>query len=491
MPITKRKLVARLDTAEPLKLRHRVMQNKLAAIILAAGVGKRMRSRLPKVLHSCCGLPLISHAVRLALARKCNPIVVVISPQGEKVKETLIKLFPQTNLKFAVQSKPYGTGDATAVGLEALKNYTGNIFITYGDVPLLTSATVARLERAVKKASLALLTAELADPKGYGRVVRSGTLAQRIVEDKDANVSEQAICEINAGAYVVNAALLRKALKGLSPSNAQGELYLTDIIPIAAAAGGAVPVKIADFAEACGVNNRAELASAEAVLQQRLIALHQKNGVTFRNPQNTVIGFDVTLAADVEIGVGVQLYGKIKIGRGSRINGPTIIRDTFIAENVQIESFCHIENAHIAAGARIGPFARLRPGADVGADAHVGNFVEIKKASLGKGAKANHFTYLGDTTVGPKVNIGAGTITCNYDGKNKHPTSIGKGAFIGSNSTLVAPLEIGDGAYIAAGSTITQKVPADTLAFGRARQQNREGYANTLRKRIANQKGKK
>jgi bifunctional UDP-N-acetylglucosamine pyrophosphorylase / glucosamine-1-phosphate N-acetyltransferase len=466
------------------------MHSNLAALILAAGVGKRMRSRLPKVLHRCGDLPLVGHVVRLALARRCDPIVVVVSPRSAAVQETLTRLFPQAPLRFAVQEKPRGTGDAARAGLEALGRFKGSIFVACGDAPLLTPTAVARLERATKKAPLALLTADVAQPKGYGRVVRQGALAQRIVEEKDANAEERAICEINSGAYVVRADLLRHALSGLSANNAQGEMYLTDIVPVAARKGGAVPIKIDDFTEACGVNTRAELAAAEAVLQRRLVAHHQENGVTFRDPCGTRLGYDVRLAADVEIGVGVQLYGNVRVGRGARIEGPTVIRDAIIGEDTQIAAFCHIEGARVAKGARIGPFARLRTGAEVGAEAHVGNFVELKKTRLGKGAKANHLAYLGDATTDAGVNIGAGTITCNYDGTNKHPTHIGKNAFVGSNATLVAPLTIGAGAYIAAGSTITRDVPADALAFGRARQENRDGYAAALRQRIRGRKEK-
>jgi bifunctional UDP-N-acetylglucosamine pyrophosphorylase/glucosamine-1-phosphate N-acetyltransferase len=364
------------------------------------------------------------------------------------------------------------------------------VLILYGDVPLLTPATVARLEKAAKKAPLALLTAELDDASGYGRVVRASATVARIVEHEDASPAERAIREVNAGVYVLRASLLRKALKGLSRANAQGELYLTDIVPQAAALGGAVPVTVDDLAEVRGVNTRAELASAEATLRRRLIARHEENGVTFRDPAGTLLGTDVKLDPDVEIGAGVQLHGRVRIGRGTRVDGPTVIKDSVIAAGVEVSAFCHIDGARIGKGAKVGPFARLRPGADIGEDAHVGNYVEVKKAKLGKGAKANHLAYLGDATVGAGANIGAGTITCNYDGVNKNPTHIGKKAFVGSDTTLVAPVTVGEGAYVAAGSTITEDVPKDALALARARQVTKPGWAAHRRQRLAGEKAR-
>lgn len=444
-----------------------------------------MRTHLPKVLHRCGDLPLVAHVVRLALARRCDPIVVVTSPNAAQVEPALRSLFPKAPLVFAVQEKPRGTGDAARAGLAALPETAARVLVLYGDVPLLSPATVGRLEKAAARVPLALLTAELDDPAGYGRVVRESRTVTRIIEDKDASAAERAIREVNAGVYVADAALLRRVLGSLTRANAQGEYYLTDIVPAAAAAGGAVAVKTEDFAEVRGVNTRAELAAAEAILRRRLIAAHQRRGVTFRDPEGTFISAGVRLEPDVEIGVGVQLYGDVRVGRGTRIDGPTFVRDAVIAGGVEIEAFSHIDGARVARGARVGPFARLRPGTRVDEGAHVGNFVEMKKSRLGKGAKANHLAYLGDATVGEGSNVGAGTITCNYDGGPvKHPTTIGKRAFIGSNATLVAPVRIGKGAYVAAGSTITKHVPADAVAFGRARQVNREGYAKLLRERI-------
>jgi bifunctional UDP-N-acetylglucosamine pyrophosphorylase/glucosamine-1-phosphate N-acetyltransferase len=464
------------------------MKTDVAALILAAGLGTRMRTHLPKVLHRCGDLPLAAHVVRLALERRCHPVVVVVSPGAEPVRDALRELFPEAPFVFAVQEKRLGTGDAARVGLKALDRFQGRVLILYGDVPLLRAATVARLEKAARRAPLALLTAIPTDPTGYGRVVRENATVARIVEHRDASPEELAIREVNAGVYVTRADFLRRALKGLSRNNAQGELYLTDIVPLAAKAGGAVPVKLEDWSEVQGVNTRAELVLAEQILRQRLVAEHQKRGVTFRDPLGCVLGAEVELGPDVEIGMGVQLRGRVKVGRAARIEGPTWVRDSVIGPEAEIAAFCHIDGAIVARGARIGPFARLRPGAEIAADAHVGNFVELKQARLGKGAKANHLAYLGDAEIGAGSNIGAGTITCNYDGTNKHRTDIGQGVFVGSNSTLVAPLKIANGAYVAAGSTITKDVPRDALAFGRARQVSREGYAVVLRRRIRGSK---
>ncbi len=459
---------------------------RIAALVLAAGQGTRMRSRLPKVLHRCVDLPLVAHVVRLALARKCDPIVVVVDPtHGAAVEQNLKEFFPNAPLRFAVQQRPLGTGDAARAGLAALPKAVQEVLILYGDVPLLTPKTVARLARAARGRSLALLSARLADPTGYGRVVRNSQNVARIVEHKDATDKERAIDEVNAGVYLCKASLLRRGLSRLSANNAQGEIYLTDIVALAAAQRGARAVQVEDAAEVRGVNTRAELAAAEATLRARVIAEHQERGVTFRDPSGAFVGVEVELAPDVEIGVGVQLLGRVKVARGAHILGPTVVKDSVVGADVTVEAFSHIEGARLARGAHVGPFARLRPGAELAEGARVGNFVELKKTRLGRGAKANHLAYLGDAQVGAKSNVGAGTITCNYDGgPHKHATLIGEGSFIGSNSTLVAPLTLGTGTYVAAGSVVTRDVPADALALGRARQVNRDGYASKLRKRI-------
>jgi bifunctional UDP-N-acetylglucosamine pyrophosphorylase/glucosamine-1-phosphate N-acetyltransferase len=386
-----------------------------AALILAAGQGKRMHSDMPKVLHPCAELPLVCHVIRLALAQRCCPVVVVVSPHNHRAVEQVVKAhFAEQQVRFAVQHEPLGTGDAARAGLEQKK-----------------------------------------------------------------------ITEVNAGVYAADAVLLREALAGLECKNAQNEYYLTDIVKYATAKGGATAVVVRDSDETRGVNSRAELMVAERLLQRRLFAQHSALGVTFRDTAGSFVGLDVVLGRDVEIGFGVQLCGTTRVGDGVRIEGPSVLRDADIGAHCQIKPFCHIESARTGSHVVVGPFARLRPQAVLEDGSHVGNFVEIKNARLGPGAKANHLAYIGDSDVGVGTNIGAGTITCNYDGFNKHRTHIGAGVFVGSNSTLVAPLKIGDGAFIAAGSTVTKQVPADALAFGRAQQANKEGYGKVVRSRFA------
>ncbi len=463
------------------------MKKKTAALILAAGQGTRMKSALPKVLHPIGGVPMVAHAVKMALACKCDPVVVVTDGQGRRVREVLEARFTGAKLRFAVQEKQLGTGDAARAGMAALPKHSGDVLILYGDVPLLTATTVKRLMRAAKKTGVALLTAEVEDPTGYGRILRGGARRSdprvvRIVEQTDASPEEQMIDEINCGVYVCDAKLLRKGLKGLQRNNDQREYYLTDIA--AAAPGGAVPVMTEDVDEIHGINDRLQLAEAEMMFRERRVVELIKQGVTLRDPAGTFVGADVSVEPGTVIGVNVQLYGRTKIGRGAVIEGPTFIKDTKIEGGAWVGPFCHLEGARVKKAARIGPFARLRPEALVGEEARVGNFVEMKKSTLGKGAKANHLAYLGDATIGAGSNVGAGTITCNYDGVLKHRTELGRGVFIGSNATLVAPLELGAGSYVAAGSTITARVPKDALAVGRARQANKKGYAKRLRARM-------
>ncbi len=460
------------------------MKKKTAALILAAGKGKRMRSGLPKVLHTVAELPMVAHVVKLAIARRCAPIVTVVEPGGTRVREVLTALFPDAPLRFAVQHKRLGTADATRVALEAIPDFDGRTLVLYGDVPLLKPATVGRLSKALHGVSLSLVTAIVNDPTGYGRVLREGRWVKAVVEQKDATFAQRGIQEINAGVYLCDHALLRRAVGAVGRDNKQGEAYLTDVVAIAAGEQGAVAVKATRPEEVRGVNTRAELAEAEAMMQKRLQAYHQGRGVTIRDPAGTFLSTEAQIQKDVILGVGVQLSGKIKIGSGARIDGPVFIRNTTIGQGAQVHAFSHIEGAEIGKGVSVGPFARLRPGARLEPGSRVGNFVEMKKTRLGRGAKANHLTYLGDADVGAGSNVGAGTITCNYDGGPiKHPTTIGPGAFIGSNTTLVAPVRVGAKAYVGAGSTVNMDVPADALALGRARQTNKRGYAKRLRRR--------
>ncbi|MAM67933.1 MAG: UDP-N-acetylglucosamine diphosphorylase/glucosamine-1-phosphate N-acetyltransferase [Rhodospirillaceae bacterium] len=459
------------------------MSQQTAAIILAAGQGTRMRSSLPKVLHPVCELPLIVHVVRLALASGAAPVVVVIDPAGKRTRDLLSATFPGAPLVFAIQEVPRGTGDAARAGLEAIPDFKGQVLVLAGDVPLLQKSTISKLQKAGAKLAATVLTTVVEDPTGYGRIVREGKKLVRIVEHKDASKAEKEICEINSGVYLFHTALLRPAVLALRSDNAQGEFYLTDVVEEGAKQDQAAAVIAADPSECSGVNNREQLAAVEAVMRQRLIRQWQHKGVSFLDPQSTMLGADVKLAQDVTIGASVQIWGDTKISKGVVIHGPTFIKNSQVGAGTVLHSFSHLEQAKVGKGAQIGPYARLRPDASLADEVKVGNFVEVKKSQIGKGAKLNHLSYVGDATIGAGSNVGAGTITCNYDGHNKHQTVLGRGVFIGSNSTLVAPLELGDGAYIAAGSTITKQVPADALAFGRSKQVNREDYATLLKNR--------
>ena len=467
------------------------MSDSLAAIILAAGRGTRMRSKLPKVLHPVCELPLVAHVVRLALVRGCSPIVIVIDPEGLRTRELLTAQFPDAPLVFAIQKEQRGTGDAARAGLDAISDFKGRILLLAADVPLLRAKTVGKLEKKAKNASAVVLTTRLKDPTGYGRLVRDGKRVLRIVEHADATKEERLIDEVNSGVYVFEAALLRKAVLSLNSSNAQGEFYLTDVLEMAAEEGLAAAVETLDVDECRGVNTRAQLAQAEAAMRHRLITSWQDKGVTFVDPGNTFVGMDVKIGKDATIGVGVQLWGQTKIGSGAVIHGPTLIRDSEVGGDTEVHSFSHLEGAKVGKACQVGPYARLRFETVLSDGARVGNFVEIKKSSIGRGAKINHLSYVGDASVGVGSNVGAGTITCNYDGRAKHRTVLGDGVFVGSNTTLVAPVNLGSRAYIAAGSTVTKEVPADALAFGRSRQVNREGYAESIRLRQKQDASKK
>lgn len=448
-----------------------------------------MQSRLPKVLHHCMGKPLVSHVIELALSFGCSPVVVVVDPKGERVKEVLRTRFPKVPLVFAVQKMPLGTADATRAGLCAIPDFVGETLVLYGDVPLLAKKTLSKMARAYQHCSLALLTANVENPHGYGRIVRNGKWVQSIVEHADCTPQQRQISEVNAGVYLCNHALLRKAVARVGRKNAQQEAYLTDVVGMAAKEKGALAVQPEDAREIRGVNTRAELAEAEAIARKRIILKHQLQGVTIRDPEHTLIEADAKLGTDVEIGSGVQLLGSVRIASLVRIEGPTVVKDSVIEQGSVLHGFCHVEGTKIGQGAVVGPFARLRPGTILEAESKVGNFVETKKTKLGKKAKANHLTYLGDAEIGEASNIGAGTITCNYDGGPvKHQTKLGKRVFIGSNTTLVAPVRVGEGAYVGAGSTINQDIPKDTLAIGRARQVNKAGYAKRVRQRIDRRK---
>jgi len=448
-------------------------------VVLAAGKGTRMKSALPKVLHHAGGLPLIEHVFRSAEDLSPQTITVIIGHQADAVRAGLRE---RLGLHFAVQQPQLGTGHALLQAEPMLRGRTGTVLLLSGDVPLLRAATVRDLVRVhtERGASATVLTAKLQDPHGYGRIVRAADRSVvAIVEHRDATPEQRQIAEINSGIYAFDLVALFDALRQIGASNAQGEYYLPDLISIYRSRGLGVETVVADDPrEILGVNSRKELADVTAVLKTRRNEELMAAGVTIVDPASTFVGPDVTIAPDTTVHPGVYLEGRTRIGAGCVIHSGVRIVDSTVDDDVTINNFCVILESHVARGARIGPFAHIRPQSDVGQNAHVGNFVELKKTSLGRGSKANHLSYLGDATIGEKVNVGAGTITCNYDGVAKHPTVIEDGAFIGSDSQLIAPVRIGKGAYVAAGSSVTDDVPPESLAIARSRQTNKDGWVS-------------
>jgi len=458
----------------------------LAAIILAAGKGTRMRSETPKVLHEVGGLPLVAYPIRHARSLKAQKTVVIVGHGAEDVQTRLSADFPG-QCQFALQAEQKGTGHAVMMGMKALRGFKGSVLVLSGDVPLLQLSTIRKLLRQAQRAHCAgaLLSMIPSDPTGYGRIIRNakGQVIQ-IVEHKDCTDDQRAVNEVNAGVYCFSADFLKKSLKKLSTNNAQGEYYLTDLIEIAAKTKQAMRgLVVADPIEVLGANNRSQLAQLESHARMRRCDELMASGVTIIDPATTYIQADVKIGRDTIIQPGVHLRGITKIGRSCMIDTGCVISDSTLADRVLVKPHCTIEQAAVLSDAQIGPFARLRPQAKIMNKARVGNFVEIKKTTLGKGAKASHLSYLGDSEIGAGANIGAGTITCNYDGYGKHKTVIGPGVFVGSNSTLVAPLEIGKQAYVAAGSTLTQDINKDSLALGRARQTEKPGRAILIREK--------
>lgn len=454
-----------------------------AAVVLAAGKGTRMKSARAKVLHEIGGRPLAWYPVKRALDAGASPVVVVVGHQAEAVEAALAAALPGAPIRFAVQREQLGTAHAVLAARRALRGHEGPVAILSGDTPLLESATLLSVvrARARARAPLAFATMRLEAPRGYGRVVRDAAGEPvRVVEEKDASAAERELREVNSGLYCADAAFLWKALAKVGASNAQREFYLTDLVAAAARKGGAVTVEV-PAAEASGVNDREELARAAKVLLRRRARALMLAGTTLEDPERFDCDEGVEVGADVVVEPGVRLLGRTHVGAGCRIGAGSILSDATVAPGVTIRPYTVIDDARIGARAILGPFSRIRPGSDIGEEAHVGNFVETKKASLGRGAKANHLAYLGDAVVGDGANVGAGTITCNYDGEKKHPTRIGAGAFVGSDSILVAPVEIGDGAYVAAGSVVTDPVPPGALALGRARQVTKEGWVEKRR----------
>jgi bifunctional UDP-N-acetylglucosamine pyrophosphorylase / glucosamine-1-phosphate N-acetyltransferase len=463
-----------------------------AIVIMAAGKGTRLKSKRAKVLHEIAGQPLLAHVIKAAQQIvPAEHIYVIVGHQAENVRAAVEPL----GVKFILQAEQRGTGHAIMCAREQVASYQ-NILVLSGDVPLIRPETIGRLRdfHLSKKAAMTILTAAPSDPFGYGRVIRAGSSdrVKAIVEQKALTKSQQKEREINSGIYVFAAKPLFSNIDRLKTDNAHHELYLTDMAALLVKSKTTVvALRASDPAEVLGANTLAELSSLDATMRARKCADLMAAGVSIYRPETCVIDNDVEIGADTILEPFVQILGSTRIGSDCRIRSFSVIRDSNIADNVLFRPGCIVDQCTIAAGAQLGPYAHLRPGSEIGEGAHVGNFVETKKTRMGRGAKANHLSYLGDSDIGPGVNVGAGTITCNYDGAHKHMTVIEEGAFIGSDSTLVAPVRIGKGAYVAAGSTITEDVPADALALGRSRQTTKEGWARQQRDERAKAKAGK
>jgi bifunctional UDP-N-acetylglucosamine pyrophosphorylase / glucosamine-1-phosphate N-acetyltransferase len=439
---------------------------QLSVVILAAGKGKRMVSDLPKVLHPLGGRPLLAHVLATASGLEAAARLVVYGHGGEAVKTAFSG---EREVLWVEQAEQLGTGHAVAQALPLLDD-AGVVLVLYGDVPLIRAETLRPLVVAAQRGSLAVLTVELADPTGYGRMVRDerGQVC-RIVEEKEATVEERRLREVNTGILAVATAKLRGWVAELDNHNAQGEYYLTDTVALAVRDG--VPVEafaVADPEEVRGVNDRRQLAQLERAYQWRQAERLMREGATLLDPSRVDVRGTVTTGKDVLIDANVVFEGAVTLGDRVRIESFCVLRNAVLGDGVTVLSHSRIEEAEIGPGAQIGPFARLRPGTRLAAGVHIGNFVETKKANIGPGSKVNHLTYIGDAEIGAEVNVGAGTITCNYDGANKHKTIIGDGAFIGSNTSLVAPVRVGKGATVGAGSAVSRNVPDGSLCLTRA-----------------------
>jgi bifunctional UDP-N-acetylglucosamine pyrophosphorylase / glucosamine-1-phosphate N-acetyltransferase len=456
---------------------------KTAIAIMAAGKGTRLKSKHPKVLHEVGGKPLLAHVIAAATqVVPAKDVYAIIGHEAERVREAVA----QSGVNFIVQEPQRGTGHALMVARDALKGYE-QVMVLSGDAPLIKAETIAKLRdfHAARKAAMTLLAAKLANPTGYGRVIRKSAKSDEvkgIVEEKSATAAQRKIKEINSGIYAFTVETLYRYIDQLKTDNAHAEFYLTDMAAVLGKAKQRVVVTCAgDPSEVLGGNTRADLVDIDQRLRMAKCLGLMAEGVTILYPQSCVIDSDVAIGADTVIEPFVQLLGNTKVGQDCRIRSYSVIRNTTIGNGVVVLPGCVMDDSEVKTGATLGPYSRLRPGSEIEEGAHVGNFVELKKTRLGKGSKANHLSYLGDSEIGEKVNVGAGTITCNYDGARKHKTVIEDGVFVGSDSTLVAPLRIGKDAYIGAASCITDDVPADALALGRTRQTVKENWAKERR----------
>lgn len=446
-----------------------MMNRTLAIVVLAAGRGTRMQSDLPKVLHPIGGQPMLHHVLRGALSLAPARLVVVVGMGGAAVAEAARAVAPDAVI--AEQDRQLGTGHAVQAAAGALAGHDGDLAVIFGDTPFLAPQTLARLAAARGPAALVCLGFETAAPGRYGRLILADGRLEGIVEARDASAAQLTITACNSGVMLGDCATMLRLLAKVTPQNAQGEYYLTDLVALARAEGLECRAEFCDEAETLGINDRVELAAAEAIFQARARRAAMLGGATLTAPETVFFAHDTRLGRDVLVEPHVVFAPGVRV-----------------ADGVRIRAFSHLEGAEVGPGAIIGPYARLRPGARIGAGAHIGNFCEIKNAEIGPGAKINHLSYVGDARVGEGSNLGAGTITCNYDGVAKHHTEIGARAFIGVNTALIAPVSVGDGAYIATGTVVTQNVPGDALAIARVRQTNMAGRASQLRARLSGKK---
>lgn len=450
-------------------------------VILAAGMGKRMHSKLPKVLQPLAGKPMLDWVLERVKPLSTSPVVVVVGHQAEMVREHYADV---DGITFALQSEQKGTGHALQMALPSLNPAEKHTLVCLGDVPLLSAETLERLSAAVSdENTMGLLTVTLDNPTGYGRIVREEGKVVRIVEQKDATDNERQIQEVNTGIMLLPTAKLADWLGSLTNSNAQGEYYLTDCIALAVKDGVTIATAQPDHVfEVEGVNSKVQLEALERVWQRHQARQLLEAGVTLIDANRIDIRGSLTCGQDVLIDVGCVFEGRVVLGDGVKVGAYSVIKDCEISADVEILPYCHLDGAVVGEASRVGPFSRLRPGAKLTGNNHIGNFVEVKKSVVGQDSKINHLTYIGDSEIGARVNVGAGTITCNYDGVNKFKTIIGDDAFIGSGTELVAPVEVGAGATIGAGTTLTKTAPAGQLTLGRARQVTIEGWTRPTKK---------
>lgn len=457
------------------------------AIVLAAGEGTRMRSARPKVLHQIAGRTLVSWVVRAALEAGASRCLVVVGHGRKDVEQELDAEFAE-RVETVLQREQRGTGDAVRCAMEGHPDLEGRLVVLYGDCPLLPAELLRRLVDESVGADCALVTATIGDPRGYGRIVRGQAGAvQRIVEDRDCSAAEREIVEVNPGLYAFDASFLRESIRQLSPHNAQGQLYLTDVVELAARQGEVVDIE-GSMDELTGVNDQRDLAIAAATKRRARADELARRGVAFADLDSVYIDADCEIEAGANLGANVHLRGQCVVRAGARVDVGCVLTNVTVEANANVLPYTVATDSTIGEGAQVGPFSHLRPGSILGPRSKVGNFSETKKTTLGEGSKVNHLSYVGDGVIGRNVNIGAGTIFCNYDGAQKHTTTLEDEVFVGSDSQFIAPVTVRRGAYVASGTTVTRDVPEDALALSRTKQENKEGYAARLRQRLRKKK---